>query len=138
MTHKRHRLLNFLATTGIATTMALVLTSAPAQAAYTGTHLHARMSSTSAYPHCYGGARYESHSGWREFEINLHGIRSLSGKTVIVRVHGAFVGRMRVHADGYAHLYRNSGVPTMAADNIVRVRTKSGTLVSSGRLHRMM
>jgi hypothetical protein len=60
----------------------------------------------------------------------------LSGKTITVRVHGDLVGRTRVH-HGDAHLYRHRGLPRMAAGDVVRVRTGSGTLVSRGRLHRM-
>lgn len=136
MTHK-HRLVGFPAALALATTTALVPASAPAQAAHhRGTHLHARMSPTGDYPHCYGGAWYDSGRGWHEFEVTLHGIRGLSGKTIVVRVHGARVGRMHVH-HGYTHLHRHRGLPTMAAGNWVRVRTGSGTLVSSGQLHRM-
>ena len=135
MTQTHHRLVGLLAAVGLAATMALAPASAPAQTASRGTHLYARMASTSAYPNGHGGAWYESGRGWREFEINLRGIQALSGKTLTVRVHGARVGRMRVH-HGYAHLDRHRGLPTMASGNWVRVRTGTGTLVSSGRLHR--
>lgn len=135
MTHK-HRLLGFAAAVGLTATTALAPAGAPAQAAYAGTYLHARMGATSAFPHCYGGAWYEARPGWHEFEMNLHGIPGLSGKTLTVRVHGALIGHMRVHS-GYAHLDRHRGLPTLAAGNWVRVRTGSGTLVSSGQLHRM-
>lgn len=126
-----------LAAVGLAAGVALAPVSTPAQAAqHNGTHLHARMSSTSAYPHCYGGAWYDSGHGWRELEINLHGIGGLNGETITVLVHGARVGRARVH-HGDAHLDRHRGLPTMRAGSWVKVRTGSGTLVGSGQLHRM-
>lgn len=136
MTATHRRLAGLLTAVALATTAALVPASASAQAAYTGTHLHARMSSTSTYPHCYGGVWYESHHGWREFEITLHGISGLNGKRLTVRVHGDVVGQMLVHS-GYAHMDRHTGLPTMAAGNWVRVRTGSGTLVSAGQLRSM-
>ena len=114
--------------------------TAPAQAA--SIDLHARMHATSAYPDAHGGAWYEGHHGWREFDIHVRGIRKLAGKTVKVAVHGAFVGRMRVSQYGTAHLHRQTGVPKCSGGTVVRVRTKAGTLVTSGtmrhRHHHMM
>lgn len=75
------RLVGVRATLALTVTMTRAPSSAPAHSVYRGSHLHARMSSTSAYP-CGGGARYEAGHGWREFELNLHGIRALNGKTV--------------------------------------------------------
>ena len=94
------------------------------------------MTSTSYCPRAHGGAWYESHSGRREFEIHVWGLKRLAGKRVTVRVHGALVGRMLVSARGGAHLDRHGGVPAMAAGNRVRV-TWSGHLASSGRLRGM-
>ena len=140
MTRTHSRLVGFLAAVALAATTALAPVAAPAQSAqgaqFRGTHLHARMAASSAYPHCYGGAWYGSGRGWREFEVNLHGIDGLNGKTVTVRVHGTRVGSMQVH-HGYAHLYRHRGLPTMSAGNWVKVRNGSGALVSSGKLRRM-
>lgn len=133
-TNRRGLVGGLLAVT-IGTLGALVPVSAPAQAA--DVDCHARMNSTSRYPNAYGGARYESHNGGREFEINLHGIAKLSGKTVRVRVHGDLIGRMTVSRSGYAHLYRRSGAPTMQAGNTVRVINPSGNLVSYGTLRNM-
>lgn len=113
-------------------TGALVAT-APAQAA--DADLHARMHSTAAYPHAHGGARYERHHGSREFAITIRGIKRLAGKRVTVTVHGAVVGRMRVPGSGKAHMYRHGGVPRCSRGDVVRVRTRTGALVSHGRLH---
>ena len=124
----------------LALTAALLVTTAPAQAV--DVDLHARMHATAAYPNAHGGARYEAHHGRREFGINVSGIRRLSGKRVTVTVHGTFVGRMWVSRYGTAHLDRHRGVPRCSGGDVVRVKTRSGKLVSSGtlrhRYHHMM
>lgn len=136
MAIKRSRLAGvLLAASTIAAGVVTPVATAPAQAA--GTYCHARMHPTAAYPNAYGGAWYESHTGWREFSIHVRGIRSLAGKRLVVRVHGTFVGRMRVSQYGRAHLYRRTGLPRMQSGDMVRVRTSWGTLVSYGRLHTM-
>lgn len=101
-------------------------------------HLGAPMIHTTAYPHARGGARYEADHGSREFEIHIRGVRALHGKLLTVRVHGTFVGRMRVGTYGRAHLHRHTGMPRMAAGDTVRVRTSSGRLVTYGTFHRTM
>jgi hypothetical protein len=136
MMNNRSRLAGGLLALGLGTAGALAPTAAPAQTTL-DTELHARMVSTANFPHAYGGARYESHHGWREFEINLNGIKKLAGKTVTVRVHGTIVGQMHVSQYGHAHLYRHNGLPSMTAGNAIRVRTKSGTLVSRGTFRGM-
>ena len=71
----------------------------------------------------------------------MHGIRTLAGTRVAVTVHGDFVGRMRVSQRGYAHLFRHRGMPGCSRGDVVRVRTRSGNLVSYGSLrhhHHMM
>ena len=112
----------------------LVPLAAPAQAAEVD--LEARMHSTAAFPRAGGFAEYESERSGREFDIFISGVPGLHGKRLTVRVHGAFVGRMRVGPGGRAHLDRHSGVPRMRVGNVVRVRTPGGRLVSSGTLHR--
>lgn len=119
-----------LATTGLAAGVA----AAPAQAAEID--LAARMHATAGYPNARGHAEYENDHEGREFEITLAGIKALAGHRVTVRVHGDFVGKMTVNRYGRAHLDRHSGVPRMAAGNVIRVRTGSGKLVSYGTLHR--
>jgi len=111
----------------------LVPLAAPAQAARVD--LEAFLRPTAAFPHAHGQADYEAEHGMRHFELELHGVRGLHGRLVTVRVHGAFVGRVRVGAQGEAHLDKHGGVPRMAAGNVVRVRTMSGRLVSHGTLH---
>ena len=121
---------------GAAAVAASVLVpAAPAQAV--DVHLHAPMRATSAYPNAHGGARYEAHPGWREFELHLRGIHSLAGKRVIVSAHGSFVGKMKVTSYGTAHLWRHNSGPKMHAGDVIRVRTKSGKLVSRGTLRSM-
>ena len=119
--------------TGAAT--ALVPVAAPAQAA--GVDCYAHMNASAAYPNAHGGARYESHTDGREFEIHVGGIQKLAGERLVVRVHGDPVGRMRVSQYGRAHLYRHSGVPSMQSGDRIRVRSKSGALVTFGTLRNM-
>lgn len=108
--------------------------ASPAQAAEV--HLGARMLDTVACPNARGGASYDGEHGRREFEIHIRGVRALHGKLLTVRVHGTFVGRMRVGTYGRAHLERHSGVPRMAAGDTMRVRTPAGRLVTHGTFHR--
>lgn len=112
----------------------LVPLAAPAQAAEV--ELAARMVHTARFPHVHGSAEYDAENGHREFDIHLAGIPGrLNGRLLTVRVHGTFVGRMRVSTTGRAHLDRHTAV-MMRAGNVVRVRTPSGSLVTYGTLHR--
>lgn len=106
--------------------------AAPAQAA--NVDLEAHMRPTAAFPRVRGHAEFDQEGTFREFEISIHHARRLAGRTVKVRVHGDLVGRMRVHSDGFAHLDRHVGVPTMSTGDVVRVRTRSGRLISRGTL----
>jgi hypothetical protein len=112
----------------------LVPLAVPAQAAEID--LEARMHSTTAFPDARGHAEFESESSANEFEISIAGVRALAGNRVIVRVHGDLVGRMTVGPLGRAHLDKHSGVPSMTAGDVVRVRTGAGRLVTYGTLHR--
>jgi hypothetical protein len=119
---------------GLAAAAALLATTAvPAAAAEL--ELSARMGPTAGFHHARGHAEYEAEHGRREFEISIAGARALHGKRVVVRVHGAFVGTMVVGSAGRAHLERHTSV-SMRAGDVVRVRTQSGTLVTTGRFHR--
>ena len=130
MTFKRGIAGAFVAATS---TAALVLPAAsPAQAAEID--LEAHLGPTAAFTHVHGEAEFEQQGSLREFNISIHRVRKLAGRTVVVRVHGTFVGRMRVHADGFAHMDRHAGVPGMSAGDVVRVRTKAGKLVTRGAL----
>ncbi|MFC5179360.1 hypothetical protein [Nocardioides taihuensis] len=111
----------------------LVPFAAPAQAVEVD--LEARMQSTSAFPHAHGHAEYESDASGREFEISIAGVPGLSGDRLTVRVQGDLVGRVTVNSSGRAHLDKHSGVPRMAADDVVRVRTAAERLVAHGTLH---
>lgn len=104
----------------------------PTQAA--GLDFEARMRPSAAFPRVHGEAEFDQEGGFREFDISIHHARRLAGRVVSVRVHGVLVGRMRVHADGFAHLDRHLGIPAMNAGDVVRVRTAGGTLVSRGLL----
>jgi len=132
MSVTRSRVAGGLLALGIAGAVLVPLAS-PAQAARVD--LEAFMRPTAAFSHAHGQAGYEAEHGTRHFELELHGVARLHGKLVAVRVHGTFVGRMRVSAQGEAHLDRRSGVPRMSVGDVVRVRTGSGRLVSQGTFH---
>ncbi len=110
----------------------LVLPMPPAGAAELD--LEAQMRPTVAFPRVHGHAEFDQEGSSREFEISIHHVRRLAGRSVIVRVHGTFVGRMRVHTDGFAHLDHHAGVPHMSSGDRVRVRTTAGQLVTRGVL----
>ena len=135
MQMRRSQIAGALLAVGTGAATVLVPVAAPAQAAEVDCYAH--MNSTTAYPNAHGGTRYESHTDWREFEIHVAGIQNLAGKRLVVRAHGALVGRMRVSQYGRAHLYRHTGVPSMQGGDRIRVRTKAGTLVTSGTLRNM-
>ena len=101
-----------------------------------GVELGARLNPSSAFPRAHGWARYESHRGWREFEMQVWNVRSLAGKRLTVRVRGTVVGTMRVRSWGGAHMLLHRGLPSMSAGDLLRVRTGSGALVVSGQFHR--
>lgn len=130
MLSTRSRVAAGLVTVG--TTSALLVPMAvPAQAA--GVDLEAHMMGSRAFPGAHGKADYEAEHGTRHFDIEMH-IARLHNRVVVVRVHGTFVGRMRVNSQGFGQLEKHSGVPMMAAGNVVRVRTMKGQLVSHGTL----
>ncbi|HET7067337.1 MAG TPA: hypothetical protein VFI21_07025 [Nocardioides sp.] len=133
MSTTQHRLLVGLLAAGPSGIL-LVPMAAPVQAAEVD--LETQMHSTAALPRAGGYAEYESDRSGREFEIFISGVRSLHDKRLTVRVHGTFVGKMRVDQGGRAHMDRHSGVPKMVPGNVVRVRTPGGRLVSIGTLHR--
>jgi hypothetical protein len=133
MSTTQHRLLVALLAAGTSGFLVVPM-AAPAQAAEVD--LETQMHSTAAFPAAGGYAEYESERSGREFEIFISGVRSLHGKRLTVRVHGTFVGKMRVGPGGRAHMDRHSGVPKMSARNVARVRTPGGRLVSSGTLDR--
>lgn len=97
--------------------------------------LEARLHATTTFPNARGWAEYEAEHGGMEFEISVAGARAIAGGTVVVRVHGDLVGSMQINSLGRGHREWHSGVATMAAGDRVVVRTRSGALVASGRLH---
>jgi hypothetical protein len=129
----RHRIAVAL-TAVLAVAVTLVGPTTPAQASLRR-DLHARLHSTSAFPHAHGGADYRSGHHGRELDLGLAGVRKLNGKTVRVYVHGDFVAGMRVRF-GSAHLHRHSGVPVVRRGSTVSVRTTGGTLVAAGTFRR--
>lgn len=129
----RHRTAVTL-TAVLAVAVTLVGPTTPAQAS-PRRDLHARLHSTSAFPHAHGGADYRSGHHGRELDLGLAGVRKLNGKTVRVYVHGDFVAGMRVRF-GSAHLHRHSGVPVVRRGSGVSVRTTGGTLVAAGTFRR--
>ena len=99
--------------------------------------LEASMGASAGFPAAHGHAEYDADASHREFDLSVGGLQSLAGHRVVVRVHGDVVARPTVGPRGHVHVDRHAGVPRVAAGNVVRLRTSSGTLVSSGtfRVH---
>ena len=124
----------------------------------TGFELVAHMRATHKYPHAEGFALYKVDFGKRptgapapeaapqhqqfghhvkkEFFLKIWGIKALHGKTLVVRADGRFLGTMRVSKYGKAELGRHWHVPWLRPGDTVRVKTKSGKLVSYGTLYK--
>jgi hypothetical protein len=120
--------------------------------------LAAHMHATHKAPHADGFALYKvdfgkrpmggpaattapQHQQWghhvkKEFFIKIWGIKALHGKTLVVRADGKFIGKMTVSKHGKAELSRHSHLPWLRSGDVVRVRTKSGKLVSYGTLYK--
>lgn len=104
----------------------------------------ARLHHTKAYPNARGHAEYHAdedhhHPGMdEEFDVWVRGVKKLAGKRVRVFVHGDLMGRMRVTQHGRAHLHRHNGLPNIQEGWTVRVRTKSGKLVTYGKFRSHM
>lgn len=113
---------------------------APAAQADTGIDLAARLQHSAAHRNAAGHSDYERGAG-REVEVTVRHVPGLAGKRVIVYVNHHKVGTMRVNRYGVAHREwdtdRGQYVPYATADDRVRVRTTGGTLVASGRYHRV-
>ena len=129
----RHRVA--VAVTAVLAVATSLLAPTTAQAADHRSDLHARLHSTSAFPHAHGGAEYHSGGHGRELDLGLAGVRTLNGMTVRVYVHGDFVASMRVRL-GRAHIHRRSGVPVVRRGSTVGVRTTGGALVAGGTFRR--
>jgi hypothetical protein len=98
-------------------------------------HLEASLRGSSAYPSVRGHADYES-SRRRHMDVSVWHARRLAGHTVVVYVRGTKVGTMHIWRGGRGHLSRSRGVPRCSAGTIIRIRTRSGSLVASGTFHR--
>ena len=83
----------------------------------------------------------ESGSGERSINVAVGHAGKLSGRHLVVYAAGHLIGRMRVSSRGRAHLHRDTAdgqyVPVFRVGGHlwVKIRTRRGVLVASGRLH---
>ena len=97
----------------------------------------AALSGSAAFPGVNGEAKWKSKGGERELEVQIQDAKKLAGKRLAVRIGGKLVGHMTVSALGRARLVKNTqagqSVPTSVAGKGIKIKTKSGALVASGR-----
>lgn len=110
----------------------------PAAALATTSDLQIRVKAGPSFPTATGNAQYQSQSGQREFQVELNHLKSLAGRSVLVRANGAKVGWAKVSSTGVVQLTRNTelgqSVPTIAHGSTVSVVTRpAGALIASGR-----
>jgi len=84
-----------------------------------------------------GTAQYQAQPGQREFQVELDHLKSLAGRSVLVRANGANVGWAKISSTGIAELSRNTelgqSVPKIVHGSTVSVVAgASRTLVASG------
>lgn len=101
--------------------------------------LHAGLRHSAAFPGARGHSEYDQEGAKRELEVTVR-VAGLAGRSVTVRVHGTFVGRIHVSGRGVAHreweTEHGNRVPRVSAGDIIRINAPSGRLVASGRYHR--
>lgn len=127
---------------GSAAAMAVtsIWATAPADAtAIAKVELLAGLHHSAAFPGARGHSKYDQEGAKRELEVTVR-VASLSGRSVTVRVHGTFVGRIHVSSGGVANrewkTEHGNRVPHVSAGDTIRVTAPSGRLVASGRYHR--
>ena len=124
-----------IAAVGIAT----VTLAAPAAAlaATSSVDRQIPMRGSAAYPKANGSAQYQSQPGQRDLQVEVLGVRSLAGRTVVFSAGGTRLGSAKVSVNGQADITRNSEqgnrVPSMHHNSTVTVRTADGKLVTYGR-----
>ena len=84
-----------------------------------------------------GSSQYQTQPGQRELQIEIERLRTLAGRSLLVRVNGAGIGTMKVSQTGIAQLTRNTElgqkVPMIGHGSTVTVQTTAGLLIASGR-----
>ncbi|HUZ15070.1 MAG TPA: hypothetical protein VMU72_02690 [Gaiellaceae bacterium] len=90
-----------------------------------------------SFPKATGSAQYQSQPGQREFQVELNHLKSLAGRSVLVRANGVTVGQAKVSSRGIVEFTRNTelrqSVPQIAHGSTVTVVTGAAhTLVASG------
>ena len=127
-------------TTLILATSALVGAAAlavPAAALATTSDRQIAVHAGPSFPKATGSAQYQSQPGQREFQVELNHLKSLAGRSVLVRANGATVGWAKVSSTGTVQLTRNTelgqSVPQITHGSAVAVVTgAAGTLIASG------
>ena len=109
----------------------------PAAALATTSNRQVPLHAGPAFAKTTGSAQYQVQTGQREFQVELNRLRSLAGRSVLVRANGAKVGWAKVSSTGIVQLTRNTElgqrVPQIAHGSTVSVVTGAGgTLIASG------
>lgn len=109
----------------------------PAAALATTSNLQTPVHAGPSYPTATGTAQYQSQPGQREFQVELNHLKSLAGRSVLIRANGANVGWAKVSSTGVVQLTRNTelgqSVPHITRGSTVSVSTgAAGTLIASG------
>jgi len=123
-----------LATSALVGAAALAV---PATALASTSNLQIAVHAGPSFPKTTGTAQYQSQPGQREFQVELNHLKSLAGRSVLVRVNGANVGWAKVSSTGIIQLTRNTelgqNVPQISHGSAVAVVTgAAGTLIASG------
>ena len=113
----------------------------PATLAVTHVDLRATLHGSAAFPTAHGTSFYDRGAHQREVTVTVTGIPQLAGHFVRFFVAGDAIGRGRVSGGGTASIQRETAqgqfVPFARAGDSVRVRTRSGRLIASGRYIRV-
>lgn len=123
-----------LATSALVGAAALAV---PAAALATTSDVQIAVKAAPSFATATGSAQYQSQTGQREFQVELNHLKSLAGRSVLVRANGANVGWAKVSSTGVAQLTRNTElgqkVPQITHGSTVSVLTgAAGALVASG------
>ena len=98
-----------------------------------GTETRISLIGSARFPNAKGTAKYKVGTE-REFQVEVENVRALVGKRLSVFVNGTKVGSFVVNSLGVGRLaLRGTAVPTIQPGVTVKIKTRTGTLVVSGK-----
>lgn len=97
----------------------------------------ANLTGSAAYPTVTGKVEYEvERDGGREFEVDVWGATTLSGKKVTIHLDGKQIGRMTINRRGHGEFSIDNGrgrnVPVLTTSSIVELRFAGAVVAGSG------